>query len=102
MNLNIYGDSNTVIEWAQGRNNIGAPCLQNLLRSIWSLQPSFEATLFNHIYREYNREADSLSKQVLAIQPGIIEGEFSREGDSFMFLIPLSWHKEIFFGFKLQ
>ena len=28
--LNIYGDSKIVIEWAQGRNSIRAPCLQRV------------------------------------------------------------------------
>ena len=65
--LNIYGDSKTVIEWAQGRNNITAPHLQNLLRAIRSLQPSFETIHFNHIYREFNTGADTLSKMALAI-----------------------------------
>ena len=35
--LNIYGDSKIVIEWAQGRNNIRAAHLQNLLRASRSL-----------------------------------------------------------------
>ena len=87
--LNIYGDSKTVIEWAQGRNNIRSPHMQNLLRAIRSLQPSFEAIHFKHIYREFNTEADTLSKMALAIQPGIIEGEVSGEGEVVMFYIPL-------------
>ena len=87
--LNIYGDSKAVIEWAQGRNDIRAPHLQNLLRAIQSLQHSFEATHISHIYREYNIEADSMSKQALAIQPGIIEGEIFGEDDPIQLFIPL-------------
>ena len=78
-----------VIEWSQGRNNITATHLQNLLRDIRSLQPSFEAIQFSHIYREFNTIADTLSKQALAIQPGIIEGEVYGEGESFLFYNPL-------------
>ena len=72
--LNIHGDSKTMIEWAQERNNIRAPHLQNLLRAIQSMQPFFASLKFNHVYREFNTKADTLSKQDLAIQPGIIEG----------------------------
>ena len=87
--LNIYGDSKTVIEWAQIRNNIIAPHLQNLLRAIRSLHPSFETIQFNHIYREFNIEADTLSKMALAIQLGITEGEVSGEGEVIVFYIQL-------------
>ena len=59
--LHIYGDSKTVIKWAQGKNNIRAPHLQNFLKAIRSLQSSFEVILFNHIYREFNAEVDMLS-----------------------------------------
>ena len=75
--LHIYGDSKTVIDWATGKNYIRAPHLQNLLKAIRALQPNFDAFHFNHIYREYNMEADTLSKQALAIQLGIIEGEIA-------------------------
>ena len=87
--LNIHGDSKTVIDWAQERNNIRAPRLQNLLRAIWSIQPFFASLKFKHVYREFNTEADTLSKQALAIQPGIIKGEILEEGDSIMFHILL-------------
>ena len=73
--LNIHGDSKTVIDWAQERNNIRALYLQNLLRAIRTMQPFFASLKFNHVYREYDMEADTLSTQALAIQPGIIEGE---------------------------
>ena len=87
--MNIYGDSKTMIEWAQARSNIRAPHLQNFLRAILSLQPSFETIHFNHVYREFNTEVDTLSKQALTIQPGIIEGEISEEGESLLFYNPL-------------
>ena len=53
------------------------------------MMPSFEALNFNHVYREFNSEVDILSKQALAIQPGVIEGKIFDEGDSIMFHIPL-------------
>ena len=88
-NLNIHGDSKTVIEWVQKRNNIQAPHLRNLLRTIRSMLPFFASLNFNlHVYTEYDTEEYTLSKKALAIQPGIIEGEIFDEGDSIMFHIP--------------
>ena len=88
-NLNIYGDSKTMIEWEKDRNNIRAPHLQTILRVIRSMQPFFASLKFNHVYKEYNTKADILSKKALAIQPAIIEGEIFDEGDSVMFHILL-------------
>ena len=51
------------------------------------MMPSFEALNFNHVYREFNSEADILAKQDLTIQPGLIEGEILDEGVSMMFHI---------------
>ena len=68
--------------------------LQNLLRIIRTKLPCFEALNFNHVYREFNSEVDILSKQALAIQPGIIEGEIFDEGDSIMFHILLWRNRE--------
>ena len=65
--LHIYGDSKSVIDWATRNNNIRAPHLYNLLKAIRALQPAFGAVLFNHIHREHNTEADTLSKQALPI-----------------------------------
>ena len=73
--VHIYGDSKIVIDWATGKNDIRAPHLQNLLMAIRALQTSFKEVHFKHIYREYNMEVDTLSKQALAIRSGIIEGE---------------------------
>ena len=50
--VHIYGDSKIVIDWETGKNDIRAPHLQNLLREIRALQPSFEEVHFEHIYRE--------------------------------------------------
>ena len=87
--LHIYGDSKTIIDWATGRNNIRASHLQNILKVIRALQPTFEAVLFNHIYREFNIEVDALSKQALEIQPRIIEGEIVTRGANTLFLSPI-------------
>ena len=75
--VHIYGDSKTVIDWATCKIDIRAPHLQTLLREIRALHLSFEEVHFKYIYTEYNMEVNSLSKQALAIQSGIIEGEIA-------------------------
>ena len=87
--LHIYGDSKTVIDWATGKNYIRDPHLKNLLKAIRALQPNFDAFHFNHIYREYNMEADTLSKQALAIQPRIREGEIATRSTITQFYSPI-------------
>ena len=47
--MNIHGDSTTMIEWAQERNNIQAPHVQNMLRVIRSMQTFFASLKFNHV-----------------------------------------------------
>ena len=78
--LHIYGDSNMVIDWVNGKRKIRAPHLQYLLKEIQALKPSFELVSFSHIYRELNSEADTLLKLALAIQPRIIEVEEHTNG----------------------
>ena len=64
-----------VIDWENGRKNIRAPHIQHLLADIQSLKIQFVRIAFAHIYRELNEEADTLSKQALAFQPGMMEIE---------------------------
>ena len=57
--------------------------------------PCFAALNFSHEYKEYNLEADILSKQARAIQPREIEDEIFDEWNSIMFHIPLWRNKEV-------
>ena len=85
--LHIYGDSKTMIDWVNGKNNIRTQHLHNLLKEIQAMKPSFESITFSHIYRELNTEVDTLSKLALAIQQGIIEGEEHINGQVSNFFI---------------
>ena len=73
--IQIFRDSKVVIDWENGRTNIQVPYLQHVLTKIQNLKTLFRRISFAHIYREVNEEADSLSKQALAYQPGIMEIE---------------------------
>ena len=73
--IHIYGDSKVVIDWANEKSTIRAPPLQHLLAEIQTLKLNFRRISFGHVYRELNMEADALSKQALAYQPGLMETE---------------------------
>ena len=87
--VHIYGNSKVVIDWEIGKNDIRSPHIKNQLREIRDIQPSFEEVHFKYIYREYNMEADTLSKEALAIQLGIIEGEIAIGVEITLFFSPL-------------
>ena len=60
--IHIYGDSKVVIDWANEKSTIRAPHLQHLLAKIQTLKLKFRWISFDHVYREFNMEADDLSK----------------------------------------
>ena len=64
-----------VIDWANGKSQIKAPQLQNILKKILHVMTSFESVSFTHIYKEINGEADLLSKLALDLQLRVIEVE---------------------------
>ena len=53
-----------------------------MLTEIQSLKINFRMISFGHVYHELNMEVDSLSKQALAYQPGLLEIEEMEEGMS--------------------
>ena len=68
-----------VVDWENGRNNIRAPHLQHLLVEIQNFKAQIGRISYVHIYRELNEEANTLSKQDLSLQPGMMEIEESLE-----------------------
>lgn len=65
VNLKVFGDSRVTIKWAAGEFDLNVLALNQ-----WCLQVKEEIgqhdyISFNHIYREHNELADSLSKQAL-------------------------------------
>ena len=71
-----------MIDWANEKNTIRAPHLQDLLAEIQTLKLSFRWISFGHVYRELNMEVDALSKQALSYQPGLMETEEVSDGIS--------------------
>ena len=61
--IQIYGDSKVVVDWANEKNTIRAPHLQHLLAEIQTLKTSFRGIYSGHAYQELNMEADALQNR---------------------------------------
>ena len=75
--MEVFEDSNMVVDWVNRRIQINAPHLQQLLNAIRRLLELFTSFSIAHVYRELNSEADRLSKLALLLEPGKIETEDS-------------------------
>lgn len=87
-----------VIDWATNKIQIAAPHMQNILVTIRYLLLQFRGTLFPHVYRELNTEADKLLKLALAVVPGVLKVHDSRDGIGFDY----SLLKTLFWKFLKQ
>lgn len=70
----IYGDSQVIILWANGKSNLNPPYLSHWCDDKKELLHSFPGMIMKHTYREHNWIADSLSKKALLLDSGY--GEF--------------------------
>jgi ribonuclease HI len=70
--LQVFGDSRIVIDWLNNKGNLQVISLDCWKERIRDLNKNFSSINFSHIYRDYNKEADLLSKQALQMQEGKI------------------------------
>lgn len=70
--LQILGDSKFIIDWALDKHQIHVINLDHWMNWDRTLKEQFRSLMFQHIYREFNREADDLSKQAMGIGSGRI------------------------------
>ena len=68
--VQIYGDSQVIINWAKGITTLTPPDLSHWCGETHKLITSFHDLAFCHIYREHNRIANRLSKTTLSLAPG--------------------------------
>jgi ribonuclease HI len=69
--LNIYGDSMLVINCVNGTQTLHKYTLQPLMDDVKRLLTFFSHISFTHVYRNWNKEADQLSKDGLVLDQGI-------------------------------
>ena len=60
--LYVFGDSQVIISWVNISTSLNAPLLSHWCDDILSLLHHVPSVTINHIYREHNQQADSLSK----------------------------------------
>jgi ribonuclease HI len=74
--IQILGDSKVIIDWLNYKSDLRVSSLEGWKQRIQMLRRKFEDIQFYHIYRDYNKEADGLSKQALLAPEGIISLHF--------------------------
>ena len=60
--LHVFGDSSVIINWEKGESTLDMVNLEAWCNNTKKLISSFTYVDFNHVYREYNKRADTLSK----------------------------------------
>jgi ribonuclease HI len=70
--LQLVGDSKIIIDWFSHENNLHVVSLQPWMTKIRLLSEKFQQLKAQHIYREFNKEVDQLSKQALQLEEGVI------------------------------
>jgi len=92
ISLFIFGDSKVIVDWFNGEVNLNVLILQDWKNRILSLRTNFSLVKYFHIHREYNTQADSLSKQGLSGQLGLLQvEEFDEDSLIYAFSISLFW-----------
>jgi hypothetical protein len=61
----VAGDSKVTIDWINDKSNLDLIYLSHWKDKIRCLKNGFETINFMHIHRQYNKEADNLSKKAL-------------------------------------
>ena len=68
--IHIMGDFKIIIDWLLGKGQLQVLSLDCWKDSITGLITTFQNISFDHVYREENPAADSLSKLALTREPG--------------------------------
>jgi ribonuclease HI len=63
--IQLMGDSKVIIDWLNQKGNLNAIDIEGWKHRTKVLTTIFQEINFHHIFREYNKEADRLSKQAL-------------------------------------
>ena len=74
--IQIVGDSNAVIKWANGTSSLYTLWLEQWMNRVNLLIYNFANISFHHIYRVLSMEVDCLSKKAIGNMGGLIFYEF--------------------------
>jgi len=70
--LQLVGDSKVIVDYFSFKNNLQVITLQPWMSRIHQLSENFQTLQIQHIYREFNKEIDHLSKQDLHLDEGFL------------------------------
>ena len=70
--LQLVGDSKVIVDWFSYKNKLQVISLQPWMTRICQMSGRFQNIKIQHIYREFNREANQLSKHTLLMEEGIL------------------------------
>jgi ribonuclease HI len=70
--IQALGDSKVIIEWINNSGRLQANAIEGWKHRTKELIQKFQEISFHHIFRDFNKEADQLSKQVIHEPDGII------------------------------
>ena len=68
--LHIFGNSSVIINWAKGESTLDMVNLEAWCLNTGKLMSSFTLVDFNHVYREHNKRAVSLSNEGMRMASG--------------------------------
>lgn len=71
--INIFGDSQIIINWINGISTCHIHTLSVILNEVLELKAAFNNITVSHIYREHNNGADKLSKEAAMMDRGMWE-----------------------------
>jgi ribonuclease HI len=80
MDLQVFGDSRIIIDWLNKKGNLHVITLECWKDMTKELCKVFRTISFTHIYRDYNKQEDELSKIALQKQEGKIYYNLLVEG----------------------
>ena len=70
--LHVYGDSFVIINWENEKEALSSLDLDAWCLNVFKLKAHFLTLDFQHVYREHNEWAYSLSKEVLPVAIGLL------------------------------
>jgi ribonuclease HI len=70
--IQVMGDSKVIIDWLNQKANLHAIDIEGWKRRTKALITNFQEISFHHIFWDFNKEVDRLSKQGLQDQKGIL------------------------------
>ena len=81
--INIMGDSQLIINWANKISECHTLRLRPIIEEIYRLAALFDYISFSHVYREQNEQADRVSKEAMGLHLGVWQIEINADQEAY-------------------